>query len=246
MRPPAGSSRVSSKSCRYRRAPMMPAAASASCRRSWTSPPIAPLDSVRMTTVSPAARCDASVAPDADLHVVGVRADRQHRLGGALGGALGATLDRERGDALQEGRGGDGLDQELVGVATQRLDGVVHAGERRHDGHGGAGRAGAQLPQQVEPAHAGHLDVREHDVEGVRRDLGQRGHRLVHHGHVHAAAALQHRAHVLCGVGVVLDDQHPDLLAHPESPSPAGRCGHPRYRWRLTALRLTGAASLGE
>ncbi len=151
-------------------------------------------------------------AADAELDVVGVRADGQHRLVPGGGPAGDAQLDQPahgRHDVVTADR----LDHELVGVAAQRLHRVVHGGVGGHDRHGQLGLQLAQPAEELQPVHARHLDVGDHGVELLAGRQCE-GLQRVEAGHrVHPGLA-QDGAHELRDVGVVIDDQDADGAVH--------------------------------
>ena len=93
----------------------------------------------------------------ADLDVVGMRPDGQHRL--AARGPGDATSLDQLGGLGDQVLGADRLLQELGGRAAQRRDGVIH---RRVPGQHGDRQVGLLLAdpfQQFQARHAGQLDV---------------------------------------------------------------------------------------
>ena len=132
-------------------------------------------------------------AADADLDVVGMRADGEDDLA-----AAGAPVARERDELaglLDERDRVDRLGHVVVGAGAQGGDRVVERGARGDDEHRDVGLRGLDLADEVEPAHAGQLDVRDHEVPRLgAHELGAllavhrpahgavRGEELHHHG----------------------------------------------------------------
>jgi hypothetical protein len=126
---------------------------------------------------------------------------------------------------LDEVLGPGALEQEPACSGTQRVVDVLVLLERGQDDHsclvrgawiaGGRGDAGRSL----EPVHAGHADVHQHDVEPQPLGLGD-GLRPVggvaHHGDARLAA--EHEAQARADQVFVVGDQDPDRFGHGLSP----------------------------
>jgi hypothetical protein len=155
-----------------------------------------------MATVSPAARWGQQRAGRADLHVVGVRSDGQHDLP-APGPGLPAGPDQLGGLGDQVARP-DRFLQELRGRAAQRGDGVV---DGRVPGQHRDRQAGHELAdplEQLEPVHAGQLDVGDQQVPVLLLDP-QQGGRRVELVRDLEPAARQHPGQVSAESGIVVD-----------------------------------------
>jgi hypothetical protein len=67
----------------------------------------------------------------------------------------------------------EGLDHVVVGAALHRVDGGLDGAEARHDDRDDAGVGAVELVEQLEAAHAGHLQVGDDEVVGVALELLQ-------------------------------------------------------------------------
>ena len=183
---------------------MMSAAARDSRIRSGRCPPRSPWVSVRSQTWCPASAWRTQKAAASDLHVVGVRADREHD-GRSRAAAAGAR--EQGGDGLHQFGRTDGLGQEGVRAAAQRVDRVVEALVAGEDDERDLGVKALGAARELEAAGVGKLDVGEHDVERAARELlGRRG-SVGGDDHLAAAGVLERRAGELGGRRVVLDHQ---------------------------------------
>ena len=66
------------------------------------------------------------------------------------------------------------LGQVLGGTRAHRIDRRGHRAERRHHDDGGGVLHRAQLLDQLDPVHPGHLEIGHHDVRGERLELAER------------------------------------------------------------------------
>jgi hypothetical protein len=159
---------------------------------------------VRITSSSPASRCAASrpptpistssgCAPTASTTDPG-RAARSARRAAA-----------SRCTHVDQLRGRDRLGEELVRLLPQGGDRVVDGGVRREHHDLGRDVPLAQQPQQLQPRHAGHLDVRDHHVGVEPGDHRQRVAGVGQRDHLAARAAFEHGPRVRRDVGVVVE-----------------------------------------
>jgi hypothetical protein len=106
----------------------------------------------------------------------------------------------------------DGLRHEIEGTGAERLNRDVHAAEAGHRDDEQVRALGECGPAELDPVHAVHLDVGQHDLVLRLRDQPERllGVAGARHG-VRAAPERRfgHGAHLL----VVVHHQHPGLLA---------------------------------
>ena len=84
----------------------------------------------------------------------------EHRLAGG-----------DHAHALDQLRSGDVLEQEAARAGAQRLVDVLVDVERREDEHAALDAAQHNPPGRLDPVHAGHADVHQHDVR--EQPLGQ-------------------------------------------------------------------------
>ena len=111
----------------------------------------------------------------------------------------------------------EGLHEVLVGPRLDRLDRLGNGRVRRHQDHGRVGATAADLPQQGEPVHVRHADVRDDEIEPVLREGRERLPRIP--GPLRPVPEATHVAgEVIADVLRVVDDQD----ARHERPQ---RCG---------------------
>ena len=140
-----------------------------------------------------------------DLDVIGVRADGQDGLPGRQPG--GASLGDQCRHAGQQLIRRHRFLQELVSTIPQRAHGVV---ERRMTGQHGDIEVRGGLPQrlqELQAGHAGHLDVGEHQIPGLRRGALQRDGGVEGVRDVETAAGAQQIHQETAGHHVVVDDE---------------------------------------
>ncbi len=68
----------------------------------------------------------------------------------------------------------EGLEHVVVGAALHRVDGRLDGAEARHDHRHHVGVVLVDVLEQLDAPHVGHLQVGDHQVVGVRVDLGER------------------------------------------------------------------------
>nr|BFF16942.1 hypothetical protein GCM10025730_04630 [Promicromonospora thailandica] len=153
----------------------------------------------------------------ADLDVVRVGTDRQHRPAARRGPAVAAAA-QERGGPLDQQVDVDGLDQEVVDVAAQGAHGVVHPVVRGQDDDGHAHGQAVHLGQDLQARPAGQLHVDDHEVE-LRVLQGRQGAvRVRGQDDVDPRVLGQDRARELARVRVVLHHQRGPGVGRPAGP----------------------------
>jgi hypothetical protein len=124
-----------------------------------------------------------------------------------------AGASQQRLDVRQElGRMGR-LGQVVVGAGLKALDFVIHLGlGREHqDRNGGEEGIGAQTASDLKAVEVGHHDVEQDQVGAITGGLAQ-GLGAVNGRHDRIPPPLEHHAHQLQGVEIIVDDE--DLLGH--------------------------------
>ncbi len=129
---------------------------------------------------------------------LGIELEPERQILRAQGAKLRQTL--QRGFELA---GLEGLHQIVVRAQPDRLDGGRDGGESGHEHDVGAAIAGRNGSQQVNPVHAGHSHVAEHDIDLVLVQSGQCVWRGLYNQHsvpglgCHLAAKLHHASIVI-------------------------------------------------
>jgi hypothetical protein len=149
-------------------------------------------------------------AAGADLHVVGVRPDRQHGLP-ALGPCFPARLD-QFGCLGHEINRRDRLLHELGCRVPQRGDCVVDGRMPGDHGDRQAGHQTVDPVEQFQPGHSRQFDIGDEQIPRLGLEAVQGTHGVEFVRHVKAAGRAQYTAHVPADVGIVLNQQNPPAL----------------------------------